>query len=98
MVVYILHFHAPLKHARHYVGFSKRDAEARFQDHISGIGARITQVCNEQGITYEVARVFKGKSRTFERQLKRTHNTKNYCPICMGHKVRKYKSGGRAQR
>lgn len=92
MSVYILHFHTPLKHARHYTGYAK-DVEERFQSHVSGTGARITQVCNEQGITYEIARVFKGKkyNRTFERRLKRTHKVKFYCPICMGEKVRKYK-------
>jgi predicted GIY-YIG superfamily endonuclease len=91
MSVYILHFHTPLKHAQHYVGFTKQEVEKRFQEHCNGTGARITQVCNEQGITYEIARVFKGKGRKFERQLKRTHKVKPYCPICMGDKYRKYK-------
>jgi predicted GIY-YIG superfamily endonuclease len=92
MSVYILHFSTPLKHARHYVGFTKQDVEARLQEHLNSTGARITQVCNEQGISYEVARVFKGEkyNRKFERKLKNTHSTKDYCPICMGDKCRNY--------
>lgn len=90
MSVYILHFSTPLKHARHYVGYAK-DVDARIECHRSGTGARITQVCNEQGITYQIARVFKGKGRTFEHKLKRTHKVKVYCPICMNGNHRKYK-------
>ena len=88
--VYILHFSRPLKHAAHYVGFTKQNVENRFQEHVNGTGARITQVCNDQGITYVVARMFKGKGRKFERKLKNTHSVKDYCPICMGDKCRTY--------
>lgn len=92
MSVYILHFSTPLKHAQHYVGFTKLEVEERFQHHINGTGARLTQVCNEQGITYQVARVFKGKKygRKFERMLKNTNHTKRYCPICSGDRCRNY--------
>ena len=90
MAVYILHFSTPLKHAQHYTGYAK-DVDERFKEHCNGTGARITQVCNEQGITYQIARVFKGKDRKFERRLKNTHKVKVYCSICMGNKCRKYK-------
>jgi predicted GIY-YIG superfamily endonuclease len=89
MSVYILHLQTPLKHAHHYVGFAK-NVDERIAHHRNGTGARFTQVCNELGITYEVARVFKGKGRNFERKLKNTNNTKRYCPICMGTKCRDY--------
>lgn len=80
--VYLIHFDQPLVHARHYIGFSERDVEERFEDHTSGNGARILQVCNERGITYKLARVWKRKGRRFERQLKNGKHVSRLCPIC----------------
>ncbi len=81
MSVYILHFDRPYHHAKHYVGYAK-DVEARIERHKAGNGARLIQVITEAGIGFVVARVWKGKTRTFERKIKDSHNTAKYCPIC----------------
>lgn len=90
MSVYILHLNTPLGHARHYVGWAKK-VNKRFEHHKNGCGARFTQVCVERGIDFVLARVFEGADKSFERKLKNTNNTKDYCPICMGDHVREYK-------
>lgn len=94
MMVYVLHFDSPLHHARHYVGWTKsgRTLKARIERHQNCQGAKIMKACVLNGITFTLARVFKKGDRNFERKLKKTHNTKQYCPICMGAKVRKYKA------
>lgn len=89
MSVYILHLESPLGHARHYVGWAKQ-VNKRIEHHKHGTGARFTQVCVERGIDFTLARVFEGADRNFERKLKKTHSTKDYCPICMGDKAREY--------
>ncbi|MBI5951871.1 MAG: GIY-YIG nuclease family protein [Chloroflexi bacterium] len=93
MSVYILHLDSPLKHARHYVGFASK-VNRRLEHHRSGSGARFTQVCNENGITYQLARVFEQADRAFERKLKNCKHTARYCPICAGEKARAYKPKG----
>lgn len=81
MAVYILHFDTPLAHARHYVGWAN-DVERRLQHHRAGTGARFTQVLNERGIGFQLACIYPEADKTFERHLKRTHNTAKYCPLC----------------
>lgn len=80
--VYILHFNVPLKHAKHYVGFSN-DVDTRIQEHREGRSrARIMEVLAERKIDFVLARVFEGEGKAFERQLKKRKNTPKYCPIC----------------
>lgn len=93
MSVYILHLESPLGHARHYVGWAKK-VESRLKHHKAGTGARFTQVCIERGINFILARVFEDADKKFERKLKNTNSTKDYCPICMGEKVREYHPKG----
>lgn len=81
MSVYILHFDQKYKHARHYVGWAN-DVQARFKHHQDGTGARLCQVLNTAGITYQIARIFEGADKSFERKLKNTNNTARYCPLC----------------
>lgn len=86
-MVYILHLDTPLKHARHYVGFStsSRTLEERLEHHRNGTaGCRFTEVLRELGITFTLAYVYQGKKydRTFERRLKNTKHIPRYCPIC----------------
>ncbi len=81
--VYLLHFDRPLseKHtAQHYIGWAYR-LDSRMQQHIKGRGARFTQVANERGIGYVIARSWQG-SRTYERQLKNRKCARKLCPIC----------------
>lgn len=79
-MVYILHFSAPMHHAKHYVG-STADVERRLALHRAGQGARLTQVAVERGIQLLLATVLLG-SRHEERALKRRHNAPRYCPLC----------------
>lgn len=87
-MIYILHFDTPLAHAHHYVGYcddTDNALEDRLKEHRSGRGAKILAVCNERGITYQLARTLPG-DRTRERQIKNTNNTSRYCPICRAQK------------
>ncbi len=79
-MVYVLHFHTPLAHARHYVG-SCTNIGRRLCAHRMGHGARITQVCLERGITWELVALLPG-GRVMERKLKARHNGPRLCPIC----------------
>lgn len=89
MAVYLLHFEHKLAHAAHYVGFTENIVQ-RLEDHGHCKGARLMQVIREKAIHYELARVWWGQDRSFERKLKNTHAVKFYCPICMGDKVRAF--------
>lgn len=90
MSVYLLHLDQPLAHARHYTGWSTH-LEDRLEHHANGTGARFTQVLRERGITWQLARVWDGADRRFERRLKNTKNVRRYCPICEGEKRREYR-------
>ena len=93
MCVYVLHFTQPLKHAHHYVGWSK-DLNARLAHHKAGTGARLMQVVGAAGIEWTLARVWPGETRTFERTLKNTHRVARYCPVCAGEAAREYTPKG----
>lgn len=89
MAVYILHLDTPLHHAKHYVGFStnRRTLRNRLEHHAHGTAnCRFTQVLHQLGITFTLARLFKGNKydRNFERKLKNTKAVPRYCPICAG--------------
>lgn len=75
--VYILEFSRPLHHARYYVGFTALDPVERLQEHISGRGARITQVAVERNIGLTLIHTFPG-SRSDERAIKNRKNTPRY--------------------
>lgn len=94
-MVYLLHFSTPLSQgpdprtgreraARHYLG-STDDLETRLDDHAHGNGARLMQVCAERGITFTLARTWKG-GREVERRLKDRHESPRLCPICKSEK------------
>jgi predicted GIY-YIG superfamily endonuclease len=89
-MVYLIHFNEKLKHAQHYVGFTFRDLDSRIKQHKDGSGARIMEVLKQQGISWEVVRVWENGDRSFERRLKNTNNTKNYCPACNNGIIKKY--------
>lgn len=81
--VYLLHFDTPIsdKHtAQHYIGWAYR-LDSRMVQHMRGRGARFTQVANERGIGYVIARSWQG-SRSYERMLKNKKNARKMCPIC----------------
>ncbi|MCC6192282.1 MAG: endonuclease [Anaerolineales bacterium] len=80
--VYLLHFSRPLHHARHYVGFVEYDLEQRIEHHLAGRGARLVAAVAAAGIDVQLARVWPGATRTFERRLKRWHGSAQFCPLC----------------
>ena len=89
LVVYLLHFEAPLgdasnprAQAQHYLG-SAVDLEARLEEHHRGTGARIMQVVEERRISWRVVRTWEG-DRQLERRLKRRKNAPRLCPMCSG--------------
>ena len=92
--VYLLHFSQPISPdhtCQHYCG-SAADVNVRFVHHLTGKGARLTQVANERGIDYEVVRIWKaepGKGRELERQIKSWKMGNRLCPICAAKRKRK---------
>jgi predicted GIY-YIG superfamily endonuclease len=46
--VYLIHFDAPYKHAKHYIGWTE-DLSSRIQSHVAGNGARLISVINAAG-------------------------------------------------
>lgn len=90
-MVYLIHFDKPLKHASHYVGFVKRDLKKRVEKHQNGSGAKILRALMLEGIGWKVVRTWKDADRNFERSLKKTNSTKDYCPICQKGHARDYK-------
>lgn len=79
--VYLLHLSEPIAHSQHYIGWAK-DFDNRLDHHKNGTGARFTQVAVERGIEIQVARVWEGKDKSFERHLKNQKNGRCMCPIC----------------
>lgn len=80
--VYILHFDTPFHHARHYVGFTARDIYERFREHASGQGAKLMLAVSKAEIGFTVCKTFPGKSREFERKIKKQKNGWKHCPKC----------------
>ena len=81
--VYLLHFDRPYKHARHYLGYTSKALKARLLRHEAGSGARLMEVIVGAGITFVVARTWKG-DKALERKLKNRKNAPRHCPICRG--------------
>lgn len=78
--VYLLHFDAPYKHARHYIGWGE-DLERRLSEHAAGHGARPTSVVLAAGIGWQLARTWEG-TRARERQIKNQGGAAGVCPLC----------------
>ena len=80
--VYLIHFEHRLHHAGHYIGYST-NIEQRLELHRRGQGAKLMKAVAEAKISWQLARVWEGETRDFERQL---HNWKNsarrICPVC----------------
>lgn len=77
---YLLHFDAPYKHARHYIGWTE-DLSSRIHAHASGNGARLISVITEVGIGWQLARTWPG-TRARERQIKNQGGAAGVCPLC----------------
>lgn len=83
--VYLICFHRPYAHARHYLGWTT-DLAGRLQAHATGQGARLMAVLREAGIGWTLVRVWLDVERSLERQMK-NHNAR-YCPRCSPRRVR----------
>ena len=81
MSVYLICFHEPYHHARHYLGYTK-NVKARLEAHRRGTGAKLLRALNQAGINYEIVKVRPKGTRTFERLLKNKKNTPKLCPRC----------------
>jgi hypothetical protein len=79
--VYLLHFRRPYRHARHYLGFCAGDVAIRVAAHQAGQGARLLAAVAQAGIGVDLVRTWPG-DRSFERRLKRRHNSPRLCPVC----------------
>jgi predicted GIY-YIG superfamily endonuclease len=82
-VVYMLHFHRPYRHARHYVGWTE-DLLDRLDQHAAGRGARLVAVILQAGIGFTLVRVCEGTRRT-ERAIKNDGGAVRFCPACTSH-------------
>ena len=86
-VIYLLHFDRPIGdlanprgYACHYTGWTL-DLPTRLVDHAHGRGARLMQVVGEQGIGWQLARIWTG-TRSRERSLKQSGGAARRCPVC----------------
>jgi hypothetical protein len=84
-VIYILHIDPPLKHARHYVGWTKdADVSRRVNEHLTQTGGRPSKLIGAAlaaGRTVTLAGTLEG-DRDFERRLKARGSAVKYCPLC----------------
>ena len=80
--VYLLHFSVSYRHAAHYLGWTPGPLEDRLRIHQCGQGARLVEVVCNAGITFELARVWPGGTRTQERARKNAGGLGQYCPLC----------------
>ena len=81
-MVYLIHFDRPLKHARHYIGYTE-NLEQRFHEHAYGDkGAKLLHAVREAGIGFRVVNVWPAGDRHFERELKNNKNANRLCPVC----------------
>ncbi|MBV9204551.1 MAG: hypothetical protein JO037_03900 [Actinobacteria bacterium] len=79
-VIYMLCFHRPYKHARHYVGWTE-DLLDRLDRHAKGNGARLVEVITQAGPGFTLVRVCEG-TRATERAIKNAGGAVRYCPAC----------------
>jgi putative endonuclease len=87
MYIYLIHFNAkignpnnPRGQAQHYLGSTFR-LDRRMEEHLTGRGAALMRAVREQGIPWQIARIWPG-DRAFERRLKRRKEAPRLCPIC----------------
>ena len=83
--VYVIHFEPSFKHARHYVGFTKRtDYMERINEHKEGKGSKLTQAAVKAGCKVQLVVVIEDATRHDERAIKNRKNTPKMCPTCKG--------------
>ena len=81
-IIYVIHFHQPFKHAKHYVGWSRAgELGERLKRHRKNRGSRLLAALNRAGIGWEVVLAWRG-TRDDERLFKKRKYTPRKCPIC----------------
>lgn len=84
-MIYILHIDPPLKHARHYVGWTKDDdVSRRVAEHLNQTGSRPSKLVGaalRAGCVVTLAGTLEG-DRAVERKLKARGGAASYCPLC----------------
>jgi hypothetical protein len=83
-VIYMLCFHQPYRHARHYVQHWTEDLFDRLDRHAAGHGARLIEVITHAGIGFTLVRIREGTRRQ-ERAIKNAGGAVRYCPACTPH-------------
>jgi predicted GIY-YIG superfamily endonuclease len=79
--VYLIHFDTPYKQAKHYLGWTS-NLNWRMYHHRHNNGSRLLRALNGVGISYYVAKTWKG-DRFLERKLKNWKNAPEICPVCI---------------
>lgn len=88
VTAYLLHFDRPFKHARHYIGVTKRDdLDKRINEHRAGRGAVLVRFAVRAGIKIEVARIWCDATFGFEVTLKKRGGAARMCPLCKAEKA-----------
>jgi predicted GIY-YIG superfamily endonuclease len=81
-MVYLIHFQTKLHHAQHYLGFAANDLMQRIELHKSNRGAKLLAAVNNNGIHWQVVRVWLSGDRCLERKLKSYKKSRCFCPVC----------------
>jgi hypothetical protein len=93
LVIYLLHFSRPYRHARHYLGFTD-NLEQRLAEHRSGRGSPLVAAAVRAGIDVVVAATWPG-DRSVERRLHRYKNSRaRLCPMCRAERNREAAAEG----
>jgi len=85
--VYLIHLHAPIAHAQHYIGWTRYFKE-RIAHHRNGTGARLLAEAVRRKIPFDVVRKWTNADGNFERKLKKQKNARLLCPECRKTKKR----------
>jgi hypothetical protein len=83
-MVYLIHFSEKLHHAQHYLGFVAGDLMQGIEQHRANRGAKLLAAVNNNGINWQVVRVWLTGDRRFERKLKNYKKSRCFCPLCLG--------------
>lgn len=67
--------------ASHYIGYAE-NIDERLEQHRKGNGSAFMTAVAKKGIRWDVARIWPGENRDWERRLKNQKNAARLCPIC----------------
>ena len=81
--VYLIHFNRPLKHARHYLGWTS-NLRKRLNAHEDGTGSVLLRALAERGIGWKLVRTWDNAGLDVERKLKKQGSRARLCPLCQG--------------